>query len=59
MHVSSREGAAPAAAVAALVVLGLTAPLIGVLMIPVVAIDVVARAVVDGAGSLRTVHMLD
>jgi hypothetical protein len=59
MHESKREAAQPAAAIAALVVLGLIAPLIGVLMLPVVAVDAVARAVADGAGSLRSVHLLD
>ena len=59
MHESKREGAQPAAAIAAVVVLALGAPLLGVLMIPVVAVDAVARAVVDGAGSLRSAHLLD
>lgn len=59
MHESNTEGAQPAAAIATLVVLALTAPLLGILMIPVVAVDVVARAVVDGAGSLRAAHLLD
>ena len=59
MHESKREGARPAAAIAALVILGLSAPLIGVLMIPVVAVDALARAVADRAGSLRSAHLLD
>lgn len=60
MHESHELGGAQAAAaIAVLVALGLTAPLLGVLMIPVAAIRTVARAVADGAGAAGAVHLID
>jgi hypothetical protein len=57
---NGNEGAPRALrAVGILFGLGLTVPLMGLLMIPVVTVATVGRAITDAQGSLRTLRLLE